>query len=113
MDIAEPGAEFQATDVMRTPKLPSRRLIAAGCSTDHVWDDSPSEQVIVAKFVTAWESANVDARGPPDRRCVHFDATEALRIRGPRHFAHPAGADGRENLIGTEAGSWNHGHQAC
>jgi hypothetical protein len=35
LDIAEPGAEFQSTDVMVTPKLPSRRLVAAGCSGDH------------------------------------------------------------------------------
>ena len=34
LDIAEPGAEFQATDVIGIPKLPIRRLIAAGCSTD-------------------------------------------------------------------------------
>jgi hypothetical protein len=35
LDIAEPGAEFQATDVILNPKLPIRRLVAAGCSTDH------------------------------------------------------------------------------
>jgi hypothetical protein len=35
LDIAEPGAEFQVTDVIVDPKLPIRRLIAAGCSTDH------------------------------------------------------------------------------
>ena len=35
LDIAEPGAAFQVTDVMVDPKLPSRRLVAAGCSTDH------------------------------------------------------------------------------
>jgi hypothetical protein len=35
LDIAEPGAEFQATNVVVNPKLPIRRLIAAGCSTDH------------------------------------------------------------------------------
>jgi hypothetical protein len=35
LDIAEPGAEFQVTDVAGTPKLPIRRLVAAGCSTDH------------------------------------------------------------------------------
>jgi hypothetical protein len=35
LDIAEPGAEFQATDVVSNPKLPIRRLVAAGCSTDH------------------------------------------------------------------------------
>ena len=35
LDIADPGAEFQATDVIVNPKLPIRRLVAAGCSTDH------------------------------------------------------------------------------
>jgi hypothetical protein len=35
LDIAEPGARFQATDVVSNPKLPARRLVAAGCSTDH------------------------------------------------------------------------------
>jgi hypothetical protein len=35
LDIAEPGAEFQATDVIGSPRLPIRRLVAAGCSTDH------------------------------------------------------------------------------
>jgi hypothetical protein len=35
LDIAEPEAEFQVTDVIRNPKLPIRRLVAAGCSTDH------------------------------------------------------------------------------
>ena len=35
LDIAEPGAEFQVTDVAGKPKLPIRRLVAAGCSIDH------------------------------------------------------------------------------
>jgi hypothetical protein len=35
LDIAEPGAEWQVTDVIRTPNLPIRRLVAAGCSMDH------------------------------------------------------------------------------
>jgi hypothetical protein len=35
LDIAEPGAEFQVTDVIVNPRLPRRRLVAAGCSTDH------------------------------------------------------------------------------
>jgi hypothetical protein len=35
LDISEPGAEFQVTDVILNPKLPIRRLVAAGCSTDH------------------------------------------------------------------------------
>ena len=35
LDIAEPGAEFQRTDVIVDAKLPIRRLVAAGCSADH------------------------------------------------------------------------------
>ena len=35
LDIAEPEAEFQVTDVRSNPALPIRRLVAAGCSTDH------------------------------------------------------------------------------
>ena len=35
LDIAEPEAEFQVTDVRSNPTLPIRRLVAAGCSIDH------------------------------------------------------------------------------
>ena len=35
LDIAEPGAEFQATDDVGARKLPIRRLVAAGCSTEY------------------------------------------------------------------------------
>jgi hypothetical protein len=35
LDIAEPGAEFQRAGVTASPELPTRRLIAAGCATDH------------------------------------------------------------------------------
>ena len=35
LDIAEPGAEYQVTDVAGSPPLPTRRLVAAGCSVDH------------------------------------------------------------------------------
>ena len=34
LDMAEPGADFQSTDVIMTPNLPVRRLIAAGCARD-------------------------------------------------------------------------------
>ena len=34
LDIAEPGAAFQSTDVLVTPRLPSRRMVAAACSSD-------------------------------------------------------------------------------
>jgi hypothetical protein len=35
LDIAEPKAEFQAGNVTVNSKLPSRRLVVAGCSYDH------------------------------------------------------------------------------
>ena len=35
LDIADPGREFQVTDVIVKPGLPIRRLVAAGCSIDH------------------------------------------------------------------------------
>jgi hypothetical protein len=35
LDIAEPGAPFQATSVASNPRLPIRRLVTAGCSMDH------------------------------------------------------------------------------
>jgi hypothetical protein len=35
LDMAEPGAAFQITDVVGKTKLPIRRLVAAGCSIDH------------------------------------------------------------------------------
>jgi hypothetical protein len=35
LDIADPGAEFQMTDRVANPELPTRRLVAAGGSIDH------------------------------------------------------------------------------
>lgn len=35
LDIAEPGAEFQGTDGGSGVKLPSRRLVAAGCTMEY------------------------------------------------------------------------------
>lgn len=35
LDIAEPAAEFQATDVIVKPSLPIRRLVSAGCTMDY------------------------------------------------------------------------------
>jgi hypothetical protein len=35
LDIAEPGADFQRTAARADPTLPTRRLIAAGCSADN------------------------------------------------------------------------------
>ncbi len=35
LDIAEPGAEFQAANPIVNPKLPTRRLVAAGCTIEY------------------------------------------------------------------------------
>jgi hypothetical protein len=35
LDIAEPGAQYQATNVVVNPKLPIRRLVAAGCTIEY------------------------------------------------------------------------------
>ena len=35
LDIAEPGAEYQATDVIIKPGLPIRRMVAAGCTIEY------------------------------------------------------------------------------
>jgi hypothetical protein len=35
LEMADPGQEFQSTDVVMNPSLPTRRLISAGCSSDH------------------------------------------------------------------------------
>ena len=35
LDIAAPGDPFQVTAVVVDPRLPLRRLVVAGCSTDH------------------------------------------------------------------------------
>ena len=34
LDIAESGAPFQSTDLIVAPRLPNRRLVAAGCSNE-------------------------------------------------------------------------------
>ena len=34
LDIAEPGAEFQGTGARVNPQLPTRRLVAAGCTIE-------------------------------------------------------------------------------
>src|SRR5688572_9397317 len=35
LDIAEPAAEFQVTGATANPKLPIRRLVAAGCTIEY------------------------------------------------------------------------------
>lgn len=35
LEMADPGSEYQATDEISNPRLPSRRLVMAACSQDH------------------------------------------------------------------------------
>ena len=35
LDIADPGAEFRVTEAIVDPKLPTRRLVAAGCTIEY------------------------------------------------------------------------------
>lgn len=35
LEMADPGGEFQATDLVMKPNLPARRLSVAGCSPEH------------------------------------------------------------------------------
>ena len=35
LDIADPGGAFQVTDAIVDPKLPTRRLVAAGCTIEY------------------------------------------------------------------------------
>ncbi len=35
LDIAEPSAEFQVADAVANPKLPIRRMVAAGCTIEY------------------------------------------------------------------------------
>ena len=35
LELADPGRPFQSTDLIQTPRLPWRRLVAAGCAADH------------------------------------------------------------------------------
>lgn len=35
LDIAEPAAEFQVSDMIVNPNLPNRRLVAAGCTIEY------------------------------------------------------------------------------
>jgi hypothetical protein len=62
LDIAEPNAEFQATDVMVTPRLPSRRLIAAGCSADHCLVYYERGGFVPAWFVTLFHWTPAETR---------------------------------------------------
>jgi hypothetical protein len=94
LDIAEPGAEFQANGVVGNSKLPTRRLIAAGCSYDHClvyYERGGSTRTWhVALFHWRPEETRFEGGGPAPRGLVTIDdvrrASLSGAIKGPAKF---------------------------
>ena len=94
LDIAEPGAPFQVTDVIVDASLPIRRLVAAGCSTDHclVYYErggiAHTWQVALFHWTpaaTRFESGGIAPRGLASIDAVR-NALLSGEIRGPNKF---------------------------
>jgi hypothetical protein len=94
LDIAEPGAEFQANGVAGNSKLPIRRLIAAGCSYDHClvyYERGGSARTWhVALFHWTPEATRFEGGGTAPRGLVTIDdvrrAVLSGAIKGPAKF---------------------------
>lgn len=84
LDIAEPGAEFQGT--VANPKLPLRRLIAAGCSMDHClvhYERSGSARTWhVALFHWTPAATRLEAGGIAPRRLASLDDVRKAMLSG-------------------------------
>jgi hypothetical protein len=76
LDIAEPGAAFQVGDTA-DPKLPTRRLVAAGCSTDHclVYYErggvTHTWQAVLFHWTPAATRVEWGGVAPPDLASIH------------------------------------------
>jgi hypothetical protein len=94
MAIAEPGAPFQATDVITDPTLPSRRMSVAGCSQDHclVYYERGGIAHTWYAVLFHWtpERTRVDAGGaaPPGLRTVDDLRSAVLSgaLKGPGRY---------------------------
>lgn len=93
LDIAEPGAEFQATAATGPTKLPTRRLLVAGCSEDHclVYYErgGPERSWHLALFhwtpsATRFEWGGIASRGLTSVDAVRKAALSGA-IKGPNH----------------------------
>ena len=62
LKMAEPGAPFQATDVLGPDRLPFRRLIAAGCSADHCLVHYEKGGIAHLYYVTLFRNAGDDPK---------------------------------------------------
>jgi hypothetical protein len=62
LKMAEPGAPFQATDVMGPERLPFRRLVAAGCSADHCLVHYEKGGFAHLYYVVVFETGAADAK---------------------------------------------------
>jgi hypothetical protein len=63
LKMAEPGAPFQATDVLGPDRLPFRRLVAAGCSADHCLVHYEKGGFAHLFYITVFRNAGADAKG--------------------------------------------------
>jgi hypothetical protein len=84
LDIAEPGAAFQGTAA--NPKLPLRRLIAAGCSMDHClvhYERSGSVPTLyLALFHWTPSATRLEAGGITPRRLSSVDGIRKAMLSG-------------------------------
>jgi hypothetical protein len=62
LELAEPGAEFQVTDVIMKPNLPIRRLISAGCSADHCLVYYERGGIAHTRYVVLFKSTKTGAQ---------------------------------------------------
>ena len=59
LDIAEPGAEYRATNVIVDRSLPTRRLVMAACSIDHCLAYYERGGIAIGRYVAVfhWTTA--------------------------------------------------------
>lgn len=94
LDIAERGADFQATDNVVNEKLPIRRLVAAGCSMDHclVYYERGGVAHVWLAVLFHWtpDATRIDAAGTaPNSLTTVDDLRNAFlsgAIKGPNKF---------------------------
>ncbi len=60
--LAGPGEEFQVTDVIVKPNLPIRRLIVAGCATDHCLVYYERGGIAHTRYVVLFQTTKSEAR---------------------------------------------------